>query len=228
MLDPFEFTFRAGAALVLLYILVMVGRAVAARIAGTNAGLVLGASLLTISLPTFPSRGGADDHELEGETGNRETLGNTGNGTVSLPETAELMQVSELGKPYLTTRMTGAERAELMTTRHEAIALLDRCCRFYKESGKPDDGTIPRFDVLKMSAEDRGAIVKNLEYSEAVSIIKNKRTFVAPEVASSCAALMQLIVSNRKRIYPVGYCERQKELLDSAVNALPEVVRGKA
>jgi hypothetical protein len=143
MFDPFETTFRVGAALVGLYVLIMVGRAIAARIAGTHAPLVLGVSLLTISLPPLPNRAGADDHELEGETGNRETLENAGNGSVSQPDTVELMQISEVGTPYLTTRMTGAERAELLQVRHEAIILLDRCVKYYRENNKTDDGTIP-------------------------------------------------------------------------------------
>jgi hypothetical protein len=82
----------------------------------------------------------------------------------------------------------------------------------------------PRYDKIAMKAETRGAIVDALEYSEVVSKMPNKRTFVVPEIGT-CAALMRLIVENRKRVYPVGYCERQKELLDGAINALPENVR---
>jgi hypothetical protein len=116
--------------------------------------------------------------------------------------------------------MTPAERAELLATRHEAIGLLAKCSDYYK-ANPPDTGIIPRYTEIGMNAEARGLIVDNLVYSGCVSVIKNKRTFVVPEIGT-CAALLRLIVSNQRRIYPVGYNERRQERLDNAVAILPE------
>jgi len=204
-----------------LYVVLMLGRALAARIAGDHAELVLSPSLISIYVPLLQRGAG-------GNEGNSSSTDNS-----ATPDSAELQQdtgpdtlaLTANGVTIPVTRMTGKERDELQAARHEAIGLLQRCVSFYKESGMVDDGTIPRFDLLKMSSDGRGAIVRSLEYSGWVSVVKNSRTFVIPEI-NSCALLMSSIVSNQRRVYPVGYAERKQELLDAAVQGLPVHDRG--
>jgi hypothetical protein len=224
METPLLFFVEVGKYLIVGYVIALLGRAVAARIAGPQAGLVLGTALISISIPLPRHSKGDPESENDAETENTETLGNTGNSSVSLPETPEIVSLSSKGDTWPALRMTPEERDELLRTRHEAIALLDRCVKFYRETGKADDGTIPRYNDINMQAELRGAIVNTLVYSGFVSVIKNKRTFVVPEIGT-CAGLMYLLINNKRRVYPVGYAERNKELLDSAVSALPEVKR---
>ena len=132
---------------------------------GNHAPLVLGAALVSVSIP-LPQRRGGDLSEDEAETGNTETAEN---GQNSQENTVELMTVSDLGWPSVIAKMTPAEAAELRQFQHRAIALLDRCIKHYRETGTTDDGTIPRYDKIQMNAEQRGAIVDALEYSEVAS-----------------------------------------------------------
>jgi hypothetical protein len=210
----------AGAVLLAGYILLMVGRAVAARIAGEHAELVLSPSLVSIYVP-LPQRGAVGNEGNGVNTDNTATAGNT----EIQPDTgSDMLSLSANGDTWPVLRMSAAERDELQKVRHESIALLQRCVTYYADGHLTDDGTIPRFDLLKMSSKSRGEIVSNLEYSGVVSVVKNSRTFVIPEI-STCALLMASLVSNQRRVYPVGYAERKQELLDAAVNALPEVQR---
>ena len=211
------------------YLVLLLGRAMAARLAGPqNAEMVLNFvpfpfSILTDLISALPHAQQMDnDDENEPETGNRETLGNTGNTAGNTPA-QEFMSISYNGEQHLAPRMTREEHAELLGARHDAIVLLDRCVKYYREANLADDGTIPRYDKINMKAEYRGAVVDMLEYSGAVSKIPNKRTFVVPEIGT-CALLMQMIINNRLRVYPVGYAERKQAILDSAVQSLPENV----
>lgn len=213
------------------YLVLLLGRAMAARLAGPqNAEMVLNFvpfpfSILTDLLNALPrSRQMDDDQSNEPETVNTETLGNAGN-TVGNTAEPQFMTVTDLGMQKIVPRMTREEHAELLNARHDAIVMLDRCVKYYRDSQSEDDGTIPRYDKISMKAEHRGAIVDMLVYSGAVSKIPNKRTFVIPEIGT-CAMLMKLIIDSRLRVYPVGYAERKQALLDSAVQAIPENVHG--
>lgn len=219
MSDTFTDALMVGGAFVLCYCLLMIGRAIAARIAGDKYEVVLGMSLITITVPALPRLRGESSNESTPETGNTETLENTGNTGETLPAMAEYMAVSDMGAQKLLPRMTADELMELRRCRHMAMELLARCLKYYESVGEKDTGIIPRYDKIGMKAEYRGQIVDMLEYSEVVSKIANKKTFVVPEIGT-CAALMDLIRLNRKKVYPVGYCERAQALEQSAVNAL--------
>jgi hypothetical protein len=216
------------------YALILITRAVAARIAGPNAPLVLNMPL--IALPHWQSLG--TKSEFDKETDNTTTLENTEEHLKEHWETpqetlpaVEVMAAGGLVPSPIITKMDREEREELLRVRHEAIALLQRCVEYYqvkhedKKSGEmvkiTDNGTIPRYDELGMSSDNRGKICHNLEESGLVSIVKNHSTFVVPEIGT-CAALMSLLIRNQKRVYPAGYSQRRQKLLDSAVAALPE------
>ena len=218
-MESYNDLLRWGGTLVLLIVGLKIGLAFAARVAGDHAQLVLGMALVSVRFPTPPRWMLAQGDET-GETDNRETPENTEETPGNSDDEPSLLAMTAGGNTTLTTRMTRAEHDELLACRHAAITLLDRCVKYYLENGVTDDGTIPRYDKIAMKSELRGGICDSLEYSGLVSKIPNKRTFVIPEIGS-CAALMALIVANRKRVYPVGYTERQADLLAAAVQALP-------
>lgn len=222
MSDPFEFIkqiviYGVGAAIAL-----MIAQAIAARIAGPNA--IPTSPLIAISIALPPRRKIETDREDEQETGNRETEETLGNIPVSHALAPELMTVSDLGQQKLLPIMTHDERIELLTCRNDALILLSRCIDYYKATpAEQDFGVVPRYNKIRMKAEYRGQIVDSLEYSGIVSKLPNK-TLIIPEIGT-CAAAFELIKSNRKRIYPVGYAERKQQIMDSAVHALPEFER---
>lgn len=215
------------------YLALLMGRAIAARIAGqNNAEMVLNFvpfpfSILTDLVSALPhSRQMDDDQESDEETGNTETPENSGNtlgNTAGNSVSQEFMSLNYNGGQHLAPRMTREEHAELVGVRHDAIALLDRCVKYYHDTQTVDDGTIPRYDKISMKAEHRGTIVDNLWYSTYVVKTKN-RTYTDPQYFTTCAALMQAIINNRVRVLPMGYAERKQDILDSAVQILPENV----
>lgn len=202
------------------YLLLLLGRAVAARIAGPHAELVLGTSLITISIPPLPRRSDDDGEEDDEETGNRETLETPGNTRETAGETPDLT-VAYAGEQHLVPRMSREEYHELVNVRLQAIGLLDRCVKYYRDNQIADDGIIPRYDKIHMKAEDRGKTVDDLW--ESGYIIKNpNKTSTDPAYFPTCASLMQAIIDKRARVYPMGYLERKRQIRDSAVMALPE------
>lgn len=203
------------------YSVAMIGRAVACRIAGPQAGAVLGMSILTLNFATpLPRLRSGNDQAESNETENSETGENSRNGAVST--VSDYMSVSDQGQQSIVKRMTPEEMAELRDTRNNALALLARSIDYYKTSKKIDTGIIPRYNHVGMGSDQRQRIARDLEYSGLVSIITSSKTTVVPEIGT-CSALLLLIRDGKKRVYPEGYCERGKALLDSAVNALPEV-----
>jgi hypothetical protein len=224
--DIFMDAVQLGGAMALCYSVLMIGRGIASRIAGDNASLVLGMSLVSISFATPLPRLREENNQAESnETENAETPENSGNTTVST--VSEYMAVSDAGTRSMVKRMTAEERQELLLTRNNAIGLLAHCIDYYKSGNKIDDGRIPRYNHIKMGAKQRQEICRTLEYSGLLSIVQGDKTIVVPEHEGvrigTCEALMKLIIANQKRVYPVGYCERGKDLLDSAVMGLPEV-----
>jgi hypothetical protein len=221
--DIFWDAVQIGAAVSTSLSLLFIGRGIAARIAGPNAAAVLGMALVSVSFGSpLPRRRVETDQAESNETDNGETVGNGGNATVST--VSDYMMVSDNGAQSLVKRMTAAERSELLLTRNNAIGLLAHCVDYYKANSKIDDGRIPRYNHIKMGAKQRQDICATLEYSGVLSIFPGDKTIVVPEVGT-CEALMRLIIEGKKRIYPVGYCERAKELMDSAVMGLPEVMK---
>lgn len=214
--DTFTATLQAGGALVLCYCALMIGRAIAARIAGDHAEEVLGMSLISITLPALPRRRSDTVDEKQAETGNTTTPENT----KEQPETPDFMAVSNIGAKSIVPSMTREEHEELIRVRHEAIGLLNKCVTYYQDNSLTDDGTIPRYDKIKMNADDRGKIVDNLWYSTYIVKTKNK-TYTDPAYHASCQSLMRAIISGKAKVYPLGYSERKQELMDSAVMALP-------
>lgn len=214
--DTFTQALQVGGALVLCYCGLMIGRAVAARIAGDNADAVLGMALISISIP-LPRREKETVDEKQAETDNTITAENTG----EQPKTPDFMAVSNIGAKSIVPSMTREEHEELIRVRHEAIGLLNKCVMYYQSARLPDDGTIPRYDKLKMNADDRGKIVDNLWYSTYIVKTKNK-TYTDPAYFATCQSLMRAIIANKAKVYPMGYSERKQELIDSAVMALPE------
>lgn len=200
-------------------------RAIASRIAGDEgrAKIALANPGFTVYLPTalLPAPR-YDDEENETETGNTATLGNSGNTGETVQD--EVFPVNSSAGTHPVLVQTREEYQELMTVRHEAIGLLNRCLNYYAESNTVDDGTIPRYDKLKMKAEDRGQIVDNLWYSTYVVKTKN-RTYTDPQYFGTCAALMQAIISNRAKVLPLNYAERRQERLNQAISQLPQNVR---
>jgi hypothetical protein len=202
---------------VIAYALILITRAVAARIAGPNAPLVLNMPL--IALPHWQSLGTID--ESDEETDNTETAGNTENTTVSTIPAVEYMMTGGLVEHNLIKKITPDEARELREARSNAMGLLSLCCDFYAKANTPDIGIIPRYNKIGIGAQQRQAIIDTLEYSGLVSVMRNSKTIVVPEI-KTCAALLKLIRDNRKRVYPLDFCERGQKLLDSAVAALPE------
>lgn len=216
-----------GVVLVLLFLALYLGRAIAARIAGDSdrAELALSNSILTVNFP-FPLLP-APSHVIDGnsgETGNRETAETAGNSTVSGSDQPSPVPFNDLGEAKMLTPMTREEYQEFRDVRTGALELLARCAQYYQREQKPDNGIIPRFDKLGMQAERRGEIVASLEYSGLVSVINASKTFVVPEIGT-CAALMKMIARDQRRVYPSGYAERRQQRLDDAVGALPELNR---
>ena len=224
-MNPLDFFFQFAAAFVISLIALTLGRALAARIAGPNAGLVLSGPIISINIALPHRREVEEDQEDDGETGNTETgetLGNTP-GNTSVSPVSTVFEANDMGERKLLPRMTSDERNELLACRNSALILLSRCVDYYKVKQEQDIGVIPRYDKIGTKAEYRGQIVDTLEYSGFVSKTKNK-TFVVPEIGT-CTALFELIRSNQRRVYPIGYAERKQAILDSAVNALPEYER---
>lgn len=219
---PFNYVVYIVGILAGYQVIVMLGRAISARIAGPYAQAVSG-PLISISIP-LPRHSSDDDQSDEMETGNTETLGNTENACVSQCDEPVSMAFSDMGERKALPVMTHEERSELLKCRNDALILLSRCIDYNKATSTPDFGVIPRYDKIKMKAEYRGAAVDILEYSGMVSKTKNK-TFVVPEIGT-CEALFNLIRRNERRVYPVGYAERKQAILDSAVAALPHTKSG--
>lgn len=226
-MNPLDFFFQFAAAFVAAIIALTLGRAIAARIAGPHADALLNTPIIPISLSlniALPHRREVEeDHGNDMETGNTETAGNTGetqgNSAVSLPQTSQTFEANDLGTHKTLPVMSREELSELRACHNDALTLLARCMDYYKAQNETDFGIIPRYDKIRMKAEYRGQIVDMLEYSGVVSKTKNK-TFVVPEIGT-CTALFNLIHTDKRRIYPVGYAERKQAVLDSAVNALP-------
>lgn len=230
-MEPIQFVIELGKWLIAGYLLILLGRAVAARIAGDHADSVLDSSLITIPITVtlaLPHRNQKDnDQKNDGETGNRETPDDTGNSGETPGETPDdtgLMTLGYAGEQHLAPRMSRQEHHELIAARNDAIGLLDRCVAYYRENQVADNGVIPRYDKIHMKPELRGAIVDSLWYSQWVVKSPNK-TSVDPAYFPTCKDLMQAIIDKRARVYPMGYLERKKQLLDSAVQGLPELER---
>lgn len=211
---------------VVLFALMLIGyvvRAIAARIAGDEgrAKMALANPSLTLYFPTalLPAPR-YDDDENETETGNTATPENSENNGETGGETPDLMTLGYAGEQRLAPRMSREEYHELLNIRQEAIALLDRCVKYYRDNQSSDDGTIPRYDKIHMKSEDRGRIVDNIWYSGYV-IKSPNRTAIDPAYYTTCAALMKAIIDKQARIYPLGYLERKQQRLDDAVAALP-------
>lgn len=236
-MDAVGFVLAVMAGAVVCYNSLLLGRAIAARIAGDNAYLALSAPLFAIVAP-LPHRKGDDNDENNMETGNtatRETLGNSvGNTDLTTVSAVPMMQVTSAGRVSIVPSLSKAEidamraeRDELDALRHDAIGLLDRCIKYYKDNGKTDEGTIPRYDKIGMKSENRGVIVNALWYSGLVNKTQN-RTWVNEEslaglgYSATCAALLHVIAYKRVKVFPVGYNERKHKTLDSAFDALPE------
>lgn len=217
---PLDFVVQILAVGVGAYSALLLARAIAARIAGQNAPLVLGGPLISISIP-LPRRSTDDDDEDDGETGNRETAETPGNSRETAGETPDLVSLGYAGEQHLVPRMSREEYHELVAVRQQAIGLLDRCVTYYRENQMADDGVIPRYDKIHMKSEDRGKIVDNLW--ESGYIIKNpNKTSTDPAYFPTCSSLLQAIIDKRARVYPMGYLDRKRQRLDDAIAALPE------
>lgn len=230
-MDPIQFVIELMKWGIAAYLVLLLGRAVAARIAGEHAESVLDSSLITIPITVtlaLPHHNQKDnDQELAEETGNRETPDNTGNSGETpgeTPDDAGLMTLGYAGEQHLAPRMSRQEHHELIKARNEAIGLLDRCVKYYREKQKTDDGVIPRHDKIHMQPELRGTIVDSLWYSQWVVKAPNK-TSVDPAYFPTCNDLMLAIRDGRARVYPMGYLERKQAMLNEAVQALPELER---
>jgi len=223
---------RAIVLIVGSYLVLLMGRALAARIAGDNADLALNFvpfpfSILTDLVNALPyQRRESDDRIIDGETGNTETLDNTEQHGETLLETQMLMQVTDTSGQRLVPRITDEEWDRFEIARRNAIVLLNRCVLYYRDHPEEkDDGKIPRYNKLGMKSENRGSAVDDLWESGFCSK-GNSGTYIFPEVARSCAELYQHIVKRdpKYRVFPYGYERQHKDVLDSAVQALPENV----
>ena len=208
----------------IVYVVILIGRAGAARIAGDGdrayhaLALMPPITIFQLASPTAPPEN--EDHlENARETGNTKTVEN-GHGNTENSD-FELIPYSDRGKDKPLLIMTPDERAELMTVRHEAIGLLSKCVEYYKHTGELDTGVIKRYNDLGMNSEKRGLIVDNLVYSGIASVINNKRSFIVPEIGT-CTVALDLIVTNLRRVYPVGYHDRKQQRLEQAVQLLPQ------
>lgn len=222
-LDPFDFVIRLVALFVGVYIVVLMGRAIAARIAGNHAPLVLGTALINISLP-LPRRYSDEDDENDMETGNTETLKTSGNSGETAGETPEMVTMNYSGEQHLVPRLSREEYHELISVRVRAIDLLDRCVKYYRDNQAADSGVIPRYNKIGMKATDRQAAVDNLWYSQYVVKAPNE-TKVDPAYFATCKELMQAIIDKRARVFPLGYLEQQEKKRMDIVANLPESKR---
>lgn len=218
-----------GGVMLVMLLAWFVGRAIASRIAGDEgrAKIALANPGFTIYLPTALLPAPRDEDQIiDSETGNTATPENSGNSEETGGETAQerVFPVNSSAGTHQVLAISRDEYQELMTVRHEAIGLLNRCVNYYRESNTVDDGTIPRYDRIRMKAEDRGQIVDNLWYSTYVVKTKN-RTYTDPQYFPTCAALMQAIISNRAKVYPLNYAERKQARLENAISQLPQNVR---
>lgn len=245
-----EFVIELGKWFIAAYLVLLLGRAIAARIAGDHAESVLDASLITIPITVtlaLPHRqSGESNQENARKTENTETPENTGNTAVST--VSEYMTVTDNGISRLVKRMTPEEHQEFTKVRNDALDLLRLSIEYHQIMGEPDDGLIPHYMAFKnktktkgkmamnigIGAQTRGKIVRDMEYSGLVSVIDRKSTRVVPIkdpdsdhpiLIGSCTELAKLITRGRVWVYPDGYNERNQLLTDSAVQALPELER---
>ncbi len=225
---------RAIVLIVGSYLILLMGRALAARIAGDNADLALNFvpfpfSILTDLVSALPFQRRSDsDREFVEETGNTATRENTRQHEETLPETQTMMQVTDTHGQRLVQRMTDEEWDRFEVARRNAIVLLNKCILYYRDHpDEKDDGQIPRYNKLGMKSENRGAAVDDLWESGFCSK-GNSGTYIFPEVSRSCAELYQHIVKRdpKYRVYPYGYERQHAQALDDAVQALPENVHG--
>lgn len=216
-----DFVVELGKWFVIAYLIILLGRAVAARIAGNNAQLVLGSSLITISLPALPRRSSDDDQESDEETGNTETPEYAGNTEETAGETPYFDRFNDLGEQRLVPKMSRDEYHEFVAVRVRAIDLLQRCVKYYADNQMSDNGIIPRYDKIGMKSQNRQDAVNDLWYSQYIVKAPNV-TSVDPAYYPTCGTLMQAIIDKQARVYPLGYLERKKALRDAAFNALPE------
>lgn len=221
---PFDFLAQFLALSVGAYSALLMVRAIAARVAGNNAPLVLGGPLISINFP-LPRRENENDQDDAGETGNTETANHTGNSVETPPETSDLMTVGYQGEQHLVPRMSREEYHRLLDVRFRAIGLLEHCVKYYKDNQAADTGVIPRYDSIGMNAKNRQDAVNDLWYSSFVVKSPNQ-TSVDPMYFTSCGALLQAIIDKRVRVVPFNYLEDKQKLLDEAVAALPHTKSG--
>lgn len=223
-MNPLDFFFYFAAVFVGALIALTLGRALAARIAGPHAALVLGGPIISITFALPHSREREEDQESEIDTGNTDTPENTketaGN-TEETPGDMLPLVVNHSGDQHLVPRMTREEYHELIEIRVKVIDLLQKCLDYYRETGEPDKGVIPRWNKIHMQSEDRGKYVDALWYSGYV-IKSSKGTLIDQAYYPTCAALLQAVKDNQIRVYPYGWAQRkQKRHMDAAM-ALPE------
>lgn len=235
-MNPLDFFFQFTAVFVLGIIALTLGRALAARIAGPHAPLVLGGPIITINITLPHRREMEEDQEVDVETGNTETPGNTENTAIST--VSDYMTVTDSAGSRLVKRMTQEELIEFTKARNDALDLLKMCLEYDHKLSLPDDGTIPHYTAFTkrakmevgIGAKTRGDIVANLEYSGLVSVKDRKSTRVVPVkdpdsehplIIGSCTELIKLITRGRVWVYPDGYNERKYEQHMDAVMALP-------
>jgi hypothetical protein len=230
-MDFFTATVQIGGAVVALYFLLLMGRALSARAAGPHAELVLNQPLLTMLIPLPHWRKRDDVEESELDTGYTNTP-EYAKVRESTPEsTQEMLVVNDIGKPALLPRLTDEEAISLEEARRNAIVLLNKCVQYYqsdaaKLAGELDTGQIPRHDVIHMGSKQRKQIVDDLWESGFCSK-GNTGTYILSEVSASCGELLQHIIKRdpKYRVYPLGYSRRKKSIMDDAVNALPGLTR---
>lgn len=219
--DIFGDAVQLGAAMAASYSMLMIGRGIAARIAGQNAAAVLGMALVSVSFGSpLPRRRGDEDNDEIAESTRYAGAPEYAEVRQSTPE---LMQVNEAAGSYLTPRISDEEKAGIETARRNAIVLLTKCINYYKEHpAEIDNGIIPPHSDLHMGSDNRREAVNALWESGMVTK-GNKGTFINSDVAASCAELFQHIKDRdpKYRVYPLGYFDNKKELLDSAVMDLP-------
>jgi hypothetical protein len=222
MNDPIDLFVRATAVLIGAYLVLLLGRALAARIAGDHADLVLSFALISFSLP-LPLRSSEDDQKNDAETDNTTTPGNTGKHAETPPEMQTMMKVTDVSGQRLVPEWDTQQWESFEIARRNAIVLLNKCILYYQEHPKEKDtGQIPHYKKLGMNAGNRGGAVNDLWESGFCSKGPSG-SYIHPEVARSCSELYQHIVKRdpKYRVYPYGYERQKNDTLDNAVNAIP-------
>lgn len=224
-MNPLDFLFQFSAVFVGAIIALTLGRALAARIAGPHAGLVLSGPIIAINIALPHSREREEDQDNEIDTGNTETAGNTEETQGNTKETAlsapsDYMTVTDNSGSRSVRRFTREEYHELVEIRVKTIDLLQKCLDYYRESGETDDGKIPRWNKIHMQSEDRGRYVDAL-WDSGYVLKSSKGTLIDPAYFPTCEALMLAIKENRVTVYPYGWAERMKQKHLEAAMALP-------